>query len=123
PEQRIPVPDPVLEGGVPIEPDVRQPRPGPGGRHVVPEQVLGTARFLRDDGRADVTVAELGADHLVALPLLDFGDRDELVEVAPLAAPFAPAARSVARGADVAVAYLPPFSLIGGEQVRAAPAP
>src|SRR6202012_4246908 len=40
----------------------------------------------------------------------------------PEAAPFAPADRGVARGADIAVADLAAFDLVGLEQARAPPA-
>ncbi len=38
------------------------------------EQMLGSAGHVADDGRVDIAIAELGADHLVALALLDIGD-------------------------------------------------
>ena len=79
-------------------------------------------------------VAELRAGHLVGLALLDVGDGDEIgagrgalrrvvVDVRPpLRAPLAPAQRSIARGADVALAGRPPLGLVGREQARPAPA-
>src|SRR2546425_6292864 len=53
-----------LQGDVAVEPDMRQTGARPGGRHILAEQVLGPARLLPDDGRADVPVAQLRADHL-----------------------------------------------------------
>src|SRR5262249_42178732 len=105
-----------------VEPDVRQPRAGPGARMVFAKVRLGTARLVADHRRAGVAVAELGADHLVALALLDFGDFDELGQVLPQRAPLAPAERGVARRGDVALADLAPLGLVGGEQPRPAPA-
>src|SRR3989441_7850329 len=124
-----------LQGDVAVEPDMRQTGARPGGRHILAEQVLGPARLLPDDGRADVPVAQLRADHLVGLALLDVGHSGEMLsrrlslgalvaDLGPiLAAPLAPAKRGIARGGDIAIADLPALEFVGGEELRAAPAP
>src|SRR5439155_23761072 len=115
-------------GDVAVEPDMRQAGARPGGRHILAEQVLGPTRLLPDDGRADVPVAQLRADHLVGLALLDVGHSGEMLsgrlslggpvaDLGPiLAAPLAPAERGIARGADIAIAYLPALDFVGGEE-------
>src|SRR5258706_6587543 len=113
---------------------MRQARARPGGGHVLAEEVLRSAGLLDGDGRADVAVAELGADHLVGLALLDPGDLREirahgfaggrpLAHLGPvLRAPLSPSLRGVARRADVAIADLPALDFIRREELRAAPA-
>src|ERR1700692_4611337 len=97
---------------------MRKPRAGPCRRLVVAKQVLGPARHVADDGRVDIAIAELGADHLIAFALLDIGNRAEIAPgrrargriVAnirpPHRAPFAPAESRIARGADIMLADL-----------------
>src|SRR5437879_3332937 len=133
-KQRVARPQAILQGGVAVEPDVRQTGTRPGGWHILARQVLGPARLLPDDRRADVAVAQLGADHLVGLALLYVGHCGEMLsgrlslgglvaDIRPiLAAPLAPAERGIARGADVAIADLPALDFVGGEKVWAAPA-
>src|SRR5262249_18353170 len=106
--------DMILYGRAVVEPDMRQPRTRPSGRLVGAEQVLGTARYVADPGRADLGIAKPRSDHLVALALLDTGDgggraagplaRRRIVGDVrpPHRAPFAPALVGIARGADVA---------------------
>ena len=53
--------------------------PGQVRRLVVAEADARAARHVGDDRRIDIAVAELGADHLVGLALLDIGDRGEVV--------------------------------------------
>ena len=65
----------VLHGAAVVEPDMRQPRARPRGGLVGAKQVLGSARDIANNRRADVAIAEFGADHLVGLALLDIGDR------------------------------------------------
>src|SRR6516162_10095775 len=91
--------------------------------------MLRPARDIADDGRVDVAIAKLGADHLVRLALLHVGDgchhlaclpalRRIVADVrAPQGAPLASAEARITRGADVAVADLPSLMLIGGEQL------
>ena len=105
-----------------LKPDVRQARPRPGRRQVFAEVVIRAARLLGDERRARVPVAELGADHLVALGLLDLGHFDQLVQVAPQAAPLAPPEGGVARRRDVALAHRAALGLVGVEELRPAPA-
>src|SRR5262245_28766076 len=92
------------------------------------------ARLLRDQRRADIAIAELGADHLGRLVLLEVGDAGELrsqrrarwrgladfrtIELAPLAA----SGGGKARSRDVARADLPALDFVGGEQASSAPA-
>src|SRR5579864_5474472 len=123
-EDGIAVADAVLYRRAVVEPDVRQPRAGPGGRLVFAEQMLRPAGDVADDGRVDIAIAELGADHLVTLALLDIGNRAEIVPrrragrgiVAnirpPHRAPFAAAQGSVARGADIVLADLAALDLV-----------
>src|SRR5262249_15982766 len=96
--------------------------------------MLGPARSAADDGRIDVAIAELRADHLVRLGLLEGGDANQVLaggrpgrrRVAGLRpvllAPLAPSGRRVARGVDVALADLAPLDLVGIEQIGPAPA-
>src|SRR5262245_25273584 len=104
-----------------FQPDVRQPRPRPGARHVAPEIVLRASGLFADEGRAGIAVAELGADHLVALSLLGLGDAHQLWQVVPQRAPLAPAERCVTRGRDIALADRAPLGLVGIEQARPGP--
>src|SRR5258708_10193448 len=95
--------------------------------------MLRPAGNVPHDRRIDVTVAELSADHLVRLGLLDAGDAHEVLarrralgsviaNVRPvLRVPLAPPERSVARGADVALADLPPLGFVRVEQPGPAP--
>src|SRR5260221_12418078 len=105
-----------------VQPDVGKAGAGPGGGDVFAKFVRRAAGLLDEDRRAFVAVAELGADHFVGFTLLDFGDPDELVQVRPQAAPLAPALRGVGRGGDVAAADLAALDLVGGEELRPAPA-
>src|SRR6266436_5351091 len=54
-----------------IQPNMWQPGSWPTGRPVVPEQVLGTARNIVDDGRVDVAIAKFSTNHLVHLALFN----------------------------------------------------
>ena len=86
-------------------------------------------------GRIDIAIAELGADHLVALALFNVGNaqpassrvrlpfRRIVADVRPphrCAIP--PADGRIARGADIAVADLPPLDLVRREKLRSTPA-
>ncbi len=55
-QQRVLVADQILHRGPVLQPDVRQTGSRPRCRHVFAEQALGTARFLPDNRRADITV-------------------------------------------------------------------
>ena len=136
PQQRVAVADPVVQRRAVVEPDMRQPRARPGRRHVGHE--IGLRRLARlrpDDRRADIAVAQLGADNLVALALLDVGDAREIgarrgafrrvvADVRLVGrAPGAPAARGMARGLDIARADLPALDFVGAQQRRARPSP
>src|SRR6185369_10103650 len=102
------------------QPDMRQPRARPARRDVGAEVGLRRAGLVGDERRARVAVAELGADHLVALALLHVGHGDELIEVAPQTSPLAPSLRRIARGSDVALADRAALELVGIEQLRPA---
>ena len=134
-EDRVAVGNAVLHRRAVVEPDMRQPRAGPGGRLIVAKQMLRPARHVADDRRIDIAVAELGADHLVALALLDVGDGAEILPRRRRP----PACRSrmsgrhmprhlrrpmrrIARRADIALADLAALDLVGREQIRATPA-
>src|SRR6185312_6036260 len=92
--------------------------------------MLRPARHVADHRRVDVAIAELGADHLVALALLDVGDGGEnrtalpalrriVADVGPPhRAPLAAADRGVARRADIALADLATLVLVRYPQVR-----
>src|SRR4029078_7689444 len=81
-----------------------------------------------------IAIAEFGADHLVALALLDVGDRRQigagLSTLGRLVTNIrletrgrvAPHARSMTRGFHIACAHLPALGLVGPEQFRPAPA-
>src|SRR5262249_31226639 len=124
-QDRVAGGDAVLNGRAVVEPDVRKPRAGPGGRRVFAEQVLGPARNVADDRGIDIAVAELGADHLIRLALFDIGDLGKRVARAlavrgvvadvriPHVAPFAPADGRVARCTDIAIADLAPLAFVG----------
>src|SRR5262249_57965295 len=122
PQQRIAVAvaDAILHGGTVAEPDVRQPGARSGRGRIGPEIVFRIVpRLRRDQRRAGIAVAELGADHLVALALLDVGDAGEsgarrrprrrvVADIRPIGrAPFPPPERGIARGCDVALADRP----------------
>ena len=92
-----------------------QARARPGARTVIHEIVRGgSPGSARDQGRADIAIAKLGADHLVGLALLHLGDAREfgarlralrrvVADVRPPhGAPFAPPQRGEARSRDVA---------------------
>src|SRR5712692_1255218 len=112
---------------------VRPTRARPRARIIDAEAMLGPAGNGAHDRGIDVAVAELGADHLVRLGLLDAGDAHEvltrggafgrvLANVRPvLRVPLAPSEGSVARGADVALADLPPLGVVRVEQRGPAP--
>src|SRR5580693_4165506 len=101
---------------------------------VFAEQVLRTAGDVADDGRVDIAIAELGADHFVALALLDIGNRAEITPGRrarrrivtnvrpPHRAPFATAESGVARGADIVLADLAALDPVSFEEPRPAPA-
>ena len=77
PQQRVAavVADAVLHRGAVVEPGVRQPHARPGRRRVLDEIVRRPLALLRpDQRRAEIMIAELRADHLVRLALLDVGD-------------------------------------------------
>ena len=129
------VADTVLHRASVVEPHVRQPGARPGGGNVGHEIVLRPlARLGGDQRRADIAIAQLGADHFSRLVLLDVGDARErrtrrgagggvladlrAIELAPRPAP----ARGKAGRRDVALAHLPALDLIGSEEVRPAPA-
>src|SRR5437870_1567348 len=66
-------------GGAVRKPGMRQPRAWPGGGAILDEvDWRRLPRLGRDQRRAVVTVAHLGADHLVRLALLDIGHAREI---------------------------------------------
>ena len=103
---------------------MRQSCSRPTGRPVVPEQVLGTARNIVDDGRVDVAIAKFSTNHLVDLALLDGSNPGKVVANrstccgvindfrTPLRAPFTVTERGVARSPDVPFPDLAPLDLI-----------
>ena len=127
PQQCVAVADAIVQRAAVIEPDMRKPRARPGRRHVFHEIRLGRLALLRpDDARAARDIAKLGADHFIALALLDIGDarqvgaglgafRRIVPHIGPVRrAPGAPSARGVPRRIDIARADLPALGLIGG---------
>src|SRR5205807_7780477 len=107
----------------------------PGGRTIGDE--IYRRRFaglLRDEWRAVIAVAELGADHLVRLALLDVGDAGKLgagrgtfgrviADIRPPhRTPLAPAERGKARGRNVVLADLATLDLVSRQELRSAPA-
>src|SRR5436305_2248362 len=114
----------ILDWRTVLQPNMRQPCSWPTGRPVVPEQVLGTAWSIVDDGRVDIAIAKFCANHLVDLALFDgsnpgkvVADRSTSRRVVtdfrtPLRAPFAVTERSVARSPDVPFSDLAPLDLI-----------
>src|SRR5713226_7103526 len=114
----------ILDRRTIIQPNMWQPCSWPTGRPVVPEQVLGTARNIVDDGRVDIAIAKFGANHLVHLALFNGSNLSKVVANrstcrgvvtdfrTPLRAPFAVTERGVARSPDVPFSDLAPLDLI-----------
>src|SRR4029078_10976631 len=134
-KERVAVADPVMQRGAVGKPDVRQPGTWPGRPHIFHEIVRRTvARFRPDDRGFPIAIAEFGADHLVALALLDGGARRQIgAGLSTLGrlvtnirlesrAPGAPPARSMTRGFHIACAHLPALGLVGPAQCWPSPA-
>src|SRR5207302_10620565 len=100
PQDGIAVGNPVLGRWAIVEQHVRQARARPRRWAILAEEMLRSARNVADDRRVDITIAEFGPDHFVALGLLHLGNAHQVVARLP-------AGRSVV--ADVSAILRAPF--------------
>ena len=134
--QRVAAADQILHGPALSEPDMRQPRAGPGRRAVLDEIVLRRPRpaprqraaSRRSDSRARRRSSRCSCAaraFAIAIRLARVASplRRVVANVRAIGrAPGPAAGRGEARGGDVALADLPALGLVGGEQRRPAPA-